>query len=240
MSGLNIKVSLEVEHRLRKSQRIINLKLPSYGDDFCGQLLLEKYNVYHYDLTSKKIHLKKSHSKPVTGLIKWIFKCTVFALELIFPVFAISPSQILSLFFEGIESGQALIRNSTKKDFQLLSSLSKHIKIKSKPCSKYKKNKNIIYVFVDEKTTAQSMATINFLTELINHKYICDSSLVILSKIKLLSPPQEILDLYGDEEKNQFVANFKDSFLDYLLNENYIEATRFIKELMGDNADLSY
>ena len=135
MEGLNVKVSQEIEQRLLHNQRIINLRLPSYGNGFCGQLFLKNYNVYYYDLALGKIHLKKSLSKTVVGFFKWILKCIVFAIELIFPIFAISPSQILSLFFEGTEAGQALIENVSQKGFSSLSSLSKHIKIRKKPYS---------------------------------------------------------------------------------------------------------
>lgn len=137
------------------------------------------------------------------------------------------PFTISLVFVSGLPRSLYVCRSKSSK--------SNHIKIRKKPYKHYKKIKKVIYAVIDEKTAAQCISALQLLAELINAKYICNCSLVLLSKIKLLSPPQEILDLYGDDEKNKFVANFKTSFLDYLLNENYIKATHFIKELIGGN-----
>lgn len=233
--GIVSKLSEAVDARLKKSQRIINLKLPSYEDNYTLQLLLNNYKVYSYDVKSGKIHLQKPIIKTIVDFIFWVVKCITFALECCFPVFIVSPFTILSLFNElgNISFGYA--QNASQKSVDFLCLFSKHIRIRKRPAKKFSKIKKIICIPIDDMTSKEIRASTELIADLIESKRIVNCGLVILSKITLQSPAQEILELYDDEEKNRFVADFKRQFLVDILNENYVEVSNFIQEILNED-----
>lgn len=234
--GIVSKISEAVEARLKKSQRIINLKLPSYEDNYTLQLLLRNYKVYSYDVKSGKIRLQKPIIETIVDVIFWILKCITFALECCFPIFIVSPSTVLSLLNELGNISFEFAQNASQKSVDLLCMLSKHIRIRKNSLKKKSKIKKVICVPIDGNTSNEIRASVELIADLIESNRIVNCSLVILSKIVMQSSVQEILDFYDDEEKNRFVSDFKRQFLIDILNENYVEASKFIQEILNDDS----
>lgn len=234
--GIVSKISEAVDARLKKSQRIINLKLPSYEDNYTLQLLLNKYKVYLYDVKSGKICLQKPIIKTIVDVVFWVLKCITFALECCFPIFIVSPSTVLSLLNELGSISYEFAQKASQKSVGSICQLSKHIRIRKNPAKKLGKIKKVICVPIDSNTSNEIRASVELIADLIESNRIVNCSLVILSKIALQSPTQEILDFYDDKEKNRFVSDFKRQFLIDILNENYVEASKFIREILNEDS----
>ena len=234
--GIISKISETVEERLKKSQRIINLKLSSYESNYNLQLLLTNYKVYFYDVKSGKIRMQKPIIKTVLDIIFWLAKCILFTIECYFPVFVVSPSSVLSLLKELGDISLSLNENTSQKSIDFLCQLSKHIRIRKKPYKKYRKIKKIVCVPIDDSTPNEIRTSVELISDLIESNRINNCSLVILAKISMQTPAQEVLNFYNDEEKNLFIADFKVQFLNDLLNENYVGATKFIQEILNENS----
>lgn len=230
--GIVSKLSETVEKKLKETQRIINMKLPSYENDSCLQLLLNKYTVYHYDEKTGKIRCPKLYSKTLADIILWLLKCVMFIIECCVPIFAVSPSAIISLINDFGNISYSLAENASRKSVSLLQSLSRHVRIRKIPSKKIKKIKKVICVPITEKTSNDIRVSAELIADLIESNRIDNCALVILSKITLQSYAQAILELYDDEEKNLFVSDFKVQFLNEILNENYIDASRIIQEII--------
>lgn len=230
--GIVSKLSETVEKKLKGSQRIINLKLPSYENDCSLQLFLNKYNVYYYDEKTGKIRCQKPLSKTIIDVFLWLLKCIMFAIECCLPIFAVSPSTLISLFNDLGNISFSLVEKASRKSITFLKNLSSHVRIRKNPSKKAKKIKKVICVPITENTSNDIRVSVELIADLIKSNRINNCGLVILSKITLQSPAQEILDLYDDEEKNLFVSYFKVQFLNEILNENYVEASKIIQEVI--------
>lgn len=234
--GIVSNISEAVDARLKKSQRIINLKLPSYEDNYTLQLLLSNYKVYSYNVKSGKIRLQKPIIKTIVDFVFWVLKCITFVLEFCFPIFIVSPSTVLSLLNELGNISFGGTQSASQKSVDLLCMLSKHIRIRKNPAKKQSKIKKVICMPIDGNTSNEIRNSVELISDLIKSNRIVNCSLVILSKIVMQSPAQEILDFYDDEEKNRFVSDFKRQFLIDILNENYVEASKFIQEILNEDS----
>lgn len=233
--GIVLKVSKTVEEKLKKDQRIINLKLPSYDGNYPVQLILNKYSVLSYEAQSGKIRPQKPIPKKLLDIIFWIIKCVLFALECIFPIFVVSLSALLSLIKELGDISISFTEHATQKSVNLLREFSKHVKIRKEPSKKTKKIQKVFYVQIEKNTPNEIKALVEIIADLIESNHINNCSLVIVAKIAMRSPTQEVLNYYDDEEKNIFISDFKEQFLSDLLNENYVEASKFIQEILNEH-----
>lgn len=232
--GIVSKITETVESKLKNSQRVINLKLPTYEDCYALPLLINGYKIYSYDAKSCKIHFQKPLYKKIFDIISWVLQCILFGLECCFAV-PIQLSTVLSLFNRIVDISLPINENVSQTNVTFLRQLSKHLKIRKKPSKKVKKIKKIIYIQIDENTTNELRYSVDLLADLIEQNYINNCSLVILSKIAMQSPAQEILNYCNDEEKNRFISEFKEQFLNDILSEDFNAASNFIQKIL--NAD---
>ncbi|MCH5152084.1 MAG: hypothetical protein J1F65_05460 [Clostridiales bacterium] len=241
MYTLDETISKTIKERLDDGQRVISLKLP-YGEVYTNYLNIPDYKLYYWDNTKDKLCFRNDKTKIIFKFLFWLAEVVLFALQCILQV-PVDPMSVLALTGEFAELSIQFFDTTSNINNDVFKSLSKHIKIKKRPCKEYKKIKKVFYIFLDKNTSKDLYNTALLLADLVNNGYVDNLAVVFLSTVDLKNPHQELLKLDGlSEEENEFACNFGRDILVCIRDKRYADAAiqigKFISNQGLENADI--
>ena len=231
---IDLDVSDLIAQRLAEEKRVISIKLPSYGEVFTNHIQLADYTLYYWDEHEKKLRFTPRTNRFIK-LGSLVIESVLFAVQCIFSL-PVSPLTAFTLMEKMGGVAYSFARDKSGLNNEMLQTITKHIKIRSRVQNEYKKIKKVLYINLDNNSSAQIFNTALLLADLINQKYIVDVAIVILSKTVLFQPQQEELHLRDTSgEDAEFINCFGRELLNLIRQERYSEATSVIGNFIVSN-----